>query len=154
MSGASLGTAGAAAALYRRQVLEHGRQPRGAGRLEGLARRARADNTLCGDRVAVSLRLDGQGRIGQIRHESEGCLLCLASASLMAGHVAGLDAAGIARGRETLLAVLRDPGQAAHAGELAALTGAAAYPSRHRCVLLPWDALLDALQAPETEPSP
>ena len=154
MSRLSVETAGAAAALYRRQVLEHGRQPRGAGRLAGPARRALANNALCGDRVAVSLRLDGAGRVGEIRHDSEGCLLCLASASLMAGRVAGLDAAGVAREREALLTLLRDPGAGGDAGELAALSGAAPYPSRHRCVLLPWEALLDALQAPESEPSP
>ena len=144
----------AAAELYRRQVLEHGRQPRGAGKLEGLAQRAQANNALCGDRVAVSLRLDGAGRIGEIRHDSQGCLLCLASASLMAGRAAGLDATGVMREHEALLALLRNPDAAGDTGELSALSGAAPYPSRHRCVLLPWEALLDALQAPETETSP
>ena len=154
MASGPVDSAEAAAALYRRQVLEHGRQPRGAGRLGGLARRAQASNALCGDRVAISLRLDEARRIGEIRHDSEGCLLCLASASLMAGRIAGLDAAGVAREREALLSLLRDCDADGDMGELAALSGASPYPSRHRCVLLPWEALLDALQAPETETSP
>lgn len=154
MTTPTLEPADAAAALYRQQVLDHGRQPRQAGRLEGRARRALASNTLCGDRVAISLRFDSQGRISELRHDSQACLLCLASASLMARHVAGLDAAGVARRHETLRASIQDASATGVDGDLAALAGVAPYPSRHRCVLLPWEALRDALEAPETEPSP
>lgn len=146
--------ADAAAALYRQHVLEHGRQPRQAGRLDGPARRAQASNTLCGDRVAVSLRLDEQGRVQTLRHDSQGCLLCLASASLMALHAPGLDRDGIVQGRDALRASLREEDGAPVADEFAALAGVAPYPSRHRCVLLPWEALLDAMDAPESESSP
>jgi nitrogen fixation NifU-like protein len=137
-------------ALYRDQVLAHGRQPRQAGRLDGRARRASASNALCGDRVAVSLRLGDDGAIAELRHDSEGCLLCLASVSLMAGRVQGLAPAAV----PALATALRDGLARADdrgLGELAALIGAAPYPSRHRCALLPWDALLAALEAPESE---
>lgn len=144
-------SADAAAALYRQQVLDHGRQPVHAGRLDGPARRAQASNALCGDRVAVSLRLDRLGRITDIRHDSQACLLCLASASLMAQHVPGLDAAMLVSDRDALRASLRNEAGTAVAGHFAALAGVAPYPSRHRCVLLPWEALLAALEAPESE---
>ncbi|MBW8311593.1 MAG: iron-sulfur cluster assembly scaffold protein [Rhizobium sp.] len=137
-------------ALYRDQVLAHGRQPRQAGRLEGRARRASANNALCGDRVAVSLRLGDDGAIAELRHDSEGCLLCLASASLMASRVPGLAPGDV----EPLANTLREAlsrGDDTGLGELAALIGAAPYPSRHRCALLPWDALLATLDAPESE---
>lgn len=146
--------ADAAAALYRQQLLEHGREPRQAGRLEGRARRALASNTLCGDRVAVSLRTDEAGRIRELRHDSQACLLCLASASLMSGLVTGLDAAGVAQRHDSLRDSIREPGHAAADGEWAALAGVAPYPSRHRCVLLPWEALREALEAPESDVSP
>lgn len=154
MTTPTLEPAQAADALYRQQVLDHGRQPRQAGRLDGRARRAQASNTLCGDRVAVSLRVDAQGRISELRHDSQACLLCLASASLMAGHVAGLDAAGVAHRHERLRSSLQGTTDAGADGDLAALAGVAPYPSRHRCVLLPWEALRDALEAPESEPPP
>ena len=137
-------------ALYRDQVLAHGRQPRQAGRLDGRARRASANNALCGDRVAVSLRLGDDGTIAELRHESEGCLLCLASASLMAGRVQGLAPGGVAPLANTLRVAL-SRGDDTGLGELAALIGAAPYPSRHHCALLPWDALLAALETPESE---
>ena len=137
-------------ALYRDQVLAHGRQPRHAGRLDGRARRAGANNALCGDRVAVALRLGDDGTIVELRHDSEGCLLCLASASLMAGRVSGRSPAEMAPLADTLRDALAR-GDESGLGELAALIGAAPYPSRHRCALLPWDALLAALEAPESD---
>lgn len=137
-------------ALYRDRVLDHGRSPRHAGTLDDASHRATAHNALCGDRVEVQLRLDPGGRITALRHQSEGCLLCLASASLMACDVAGRDAPGVAARLQSLRAALSEgPGETNDhgdaLGELAALAGVAAHPARHRCVLLPWACLQQAL---------
>jgi nitrogen fixation NifU-like protein len=139
--------AGAFAALYRDRVLEHGRSPRHTGPLADASHRASASNTLCGDRVSLALRLDADGRILDLRHQSEGCLLCLASASLMACDVPGHDADGVT----ARLAMLRDAmarGDGDGLGDLGALAGVGAHPARHRCVLLPWEALTAALSEP------
>lgn len=134
------------AALYRDTVLDHGRAPRHTGALPPPARGAQAHNPLCGDRIALTLRLDGGGRVAAIRHDTAGCLLCMASASLLATHVLDLDRDAVAVLHEALRrAVLGDPADPA-LGELAALTGVAAYPARQRCVLLPWEALHEALR--------
>jgi nitrogen fixation NifU-like protein len=139
--------AGAFAALYRDHVLEHGRHPRHAGELAGATHAANAHNTLCGDRIALGLRLDGEGRIAELRHRSEGCLLCLASASLMACDVSGRDAAGVAARFSALRESFR-LGDGEGLGELGALAGVGAHPARQRCVLLPWEALTEALAGP------
>lgn len=136
--------AGAFAALYRDRVLEHGRSPRHTGPLADASHRASASNTLCGDRVSLALRLDADGRILDLRHQSEGCLLCLASASLMACDATGRDAADVAARLEALRTAIAK-GDGEDLGELGALAGVAAHPARHRCVLLPWDCLLQAL---------
>lgn len=138
---------GAFAALYRDRVLEHGRSPRHTGALADATHAASAHNTLCGDRVALSLRLDGEGRIDELRHHSDGCLLCLASASLMACDVPGRDAADVAARFSALREGIRRS-DGADLDELGALAGVGAHPARHRCVLLPWEALLDALAEP------
>lgn len=132
------------AALYRDRVLEHGRAPRHAGTLAGASHRASAVNALCGDRVAVELRLGPDGGIAELRHQSEGCLLCLASASLMACDVPGRDAAAVAGRFDALRAGIRG-GDGDGLGELGALAGVSVHPARHRCVLLPWECLLQAL---------
>ncbi len=133
------------AALYREIVLAHGRAPRGAGALDPPCLRASAYNALCGDRVALTLRLDARGRIAALRHASEGCLLCLASASLLSEAAPGLDAMQAAALHARLHALVHGAASDADLGDLTALAGVAAHPSRRRCVLLPWEALHEAL---------
>jgi nitrogen fixation NifU-like protein len=139
-----MSTTDAFAALYRELVLDHGRAPRHGGELDGPSHRAEASNPLCGDRVMLTLRLDDDGRIAQMQHRTEGCLLCTASASLMACDVRGRDSDAV----DARLAALRSgiaTGAAAGLGDLGALAGVSAHPARHRCVLLPWEALVSAL---------
>lgn len=130
--------------LYRDRVLDHGRAPRHAGPLANASHRAEAHNALCGDRVSVELQLDGEGRIVALGHQSEGCLLCLASASLMACDVPGHDAAGVAARLGSLRIAIAN-GDGDGLDELGALAGVSAHPARHRCVLLPWECLQQAL---------
>lgn len=141
-------SADAFAALYRDTVLEHGRAPRHAGDLPPPARSAHASNALCGDRVEVDVRLDDRGAVAELRHRTQGCLICTASASLMAADVVGRDGAGVAA-RLSALRLGLGSGNGAGLGDLAALTGVSAHPTRHRCALLPWEALQAAMAAPE-----
>jgi nitrogen fixation NifU-like protein len=141
--------ADAFAALYRDTVLDHGRRPRHAGTLPPPARSASASNALCGDRIELDVALDDRGAVAELRHRTQGCLICTASASLMAGDVRGRDAGAVA----ARLAGLRHGlqcGDGDGLGELAALTGVSAHPSRHRCALLPWEALQAAMAARES----
>ncbi len=41
--------------LYQQTILDHGRHPRNAGRLEGATHSAKGHNPLCGDRLEVDL---------------------------------------------------------------------------------------------------
>ena len=54
--------------LYRDVILDHNRKPRNFGRLDEPAIHAQGHNPLCGDRLTVSLRLEGD-RIEDIRIE-------------------------------------------------------------------------------------
>ena len=137
-------SADAFASLYRDAVLDHGRAPRGVGELVAPSRRTVLHNALCGDRITLDLRLDAAGHITDLRHQTTGCLLCTASASLMSEAVPGLDRAVVAARAAALRAGIAR-GDGAGLGALAALTGVSATPSRHRCVLLPWEALDSAL---------
>ncbi len=136
--------ADAFAALYRDTVLDHGRAPRHQGELAPPARSASASNALCGDHVAVDVVLDARGAVAQLRHRTQGCLICTASASLMAGDVRGRDNDAVAARLHALRLGLAS-GDGDGLGELAALTGVSAHPTRHRCALLPWEALKAAM---------
>jgi nitrogen fixation NifU-like protein len=146
-----MSTQDAAAALYRELVLEHGRAPRHGGTLADATHQVEASNPLCGDRVRLDIRVDARGRITELRHRTEGCLLCTASASLMACDVPGRDAAAVAKRLQALRTGITT-GEASALGDLDALVGVSAHPARHRCVLLPWEALQMALPPPGNAP--
>lgn len=115
----------------------------GAGKLANPTRSVRKDNPMCGDRVTIDVRLDN-GRIAEMAHQVRGCLLCQASAAALASVAVGKDAGGIAAARrEVERALGREPGMA---GEpFSAFAPVADHKSRQDCVLLPFEALKEAL---------
>jgi len=72
--------------LYQDIVLEHHAHPRHAGPLATATHQARVDNPLCGDRVTLQLRVEGD-RIAEARFEGDGCAISIASASLLTAMV-------------------------------------------------------------------
>lgn len=130
--------------LYQDRIMALAKAKIGAGKLNAPTKSVRRDNPLCGDRVTVDVRLDGQGRIAEIAHQVRGCLLCQASASALASVAVGRDAAGIDAVRhDAERAMGREPGEAHE--PFSAFTPVSGYKSRHECVLLPFEALKEAL---------
>ena len=74
--------------LYREVILDHNRHPRNRGRLDPHDGEARGHNPLCGDRLTLTLRRDGE-RVEDLRFEGNGCAISMASASLMTEAVKG-----------------------------------------------------------------
>lgn len=133
--------------LYQDAIKRFAQAAHGHGQLAQPSSEAKLDNPLCGDRVRMQVAL-AEGRIEAVAHETKGCLLCRAAASAIGAHAPGMDAAAI----EAVTTALEDmlkTGAPPPAGwaELAMFEPARAYASRHRCVLLPFRALLAALAA-------
>ena len=129
--------------LYQDRIVSLAKAKTGAGKLTAPTKSARRDNPLCGDRVTIDVKLDN-GRIAQIAHQVRGCLLCQASASALASVAIGRDSAGIEKVRlDAERAIGREEGEA---GEpFSAFAPVKSHKSRHECVLLPFEALKDAL---------
>jgi nitrogen fixation NifU-like protein len=133
--------------LYRDVILDHNRQPRNFGRLEPSDRQADGHNPLCGDRLSVFVRLNGD-RIEDLRFEGKGCAISTASASLMTEAVKGKSRAAVDALFErvhTLLTSQNAP-PSQDLGKLAALSGVREYPARVKCATLCWHTLNAALQ--------
>lgn len=132
-------------ALYHDALLRLAREARGAGRLEPPGTEAELDNPLCGDRVAMEVRLEG-GRIAALAHRVRGCVLCQAAASFLGRSAPGRGPPDLREAREQAAALFGEgrPPQGAWEG-LAVFSPVRAVKSRHRCVLLAFDALLEAL---------
>jgi len=132
--------------LYRQTVLEHSRRPHNFRRVNDADATAEGHNPLCGDKVTVYLKLD-DGKIEDIAFEGVGCAIALASASIMTeqiGHQTASEA------RSSVEHVMRQfdrnqPGTEPGPGDMAALSGVRAYPSRIKCATLAWQTLLAAL---------
>jgi nitrogen fixation NifU-like protein len=133
--------------LYRDVILDHNRQPRNLGTLGAGNAHAEGHNPLCGDRLTVSLRLDGE-RIEDIRFEGKGCAISTASASLMTEAVKGKDRTAVRALFERVHALLTQPQATAAAdlGKLAALSGVREFPARVKCASLCWHTLNAALE--------
>lgn len=102
---------------------------------------------MCGDAVIFDVRVDEAGRIAMVANDLKGCVLVQASASLLAEHAVGEDETGVFALRDAVLGMLNGgdvPGGVWAAYEV--FKPAAAYRSRHSCVLLPIEALAKAMK--------
>jgi nitrogen fixation NifU-like protein len=138
--------------LYHEAILELAKQARQASRLDAPQASVTVDNPLCGDRVTLDLNL-ADGRVREVGHKVRGCLLCQAAAAAIGARAPGKTPA-------VLRTVVRDLGDAIArapeaAGqswpELAAFAPVHAHKSRHECVLLPFEALIRALDQVEPD---
>jgi nitrogen fixation NifU-like protein len=132
--------------LYRDVILDHNKRPRNFGRIEPSDAHADGHNPLCGDRLSVFVRLNGD-RVEDIRFEGKGCAISTASASLMTEAVKGKDKTAIGELFEKVHSLLtqQDNVPDAQLGKLAALSGVREFPARVKCASLCWHTLNAAL---------
>lgn len=135
--------------LYQQLIIDHSKRPRNKGALPGATRTALGHNPLCGDRVTVFLRLEGD-RVVDVKFDGVGCAICTASASLMTEKLKGLTEAQVQAMFDRFHALLTGQPQEASAleelGKLAALAGVRRFPIRVKCATLPWHTLKAALE--------
>ena len=108
--------------LYQEVILDHSRHPRHFGTLEHPTHKAEGYNPLCGDRVAVTLVLNQENRVADIKFTGKGCAISQASASMLTDEVIGKSLEELKHfDKQTVLDMLGIP----------------LGPSRVKCALLP-----------------
>lgn len=136
------------AALYQDIIIDHNKSPRNFGELPPPRHEADGYNPLCGDRLSVYVKLDGE-RISEVSFDGSGCAISVASASLMTEALKGKTVAEAKALFERMHALLTGAGDtgdgAAELGKLEALAGVRAYPSRVKCATLAWHTVQSAL---------
>ena len=134
--------------LYEEIILDHNRHPVNFRPMADANRRVEADNPLCGDRLELYLRIEGD-RIADISFQGSGCAISVASASLLTERLRGASVAEAERLFERVHAMLTELGAEPDpdaVGALAALAGVRRYPMRVKCATLSWHALKAALE--------
>ena len=133
-------------ALYEEVILDHNRSPRNWGELPE-ARTIEGFNPLCGDRISLSVKVDGD-RITDIRFKGEGCAISKASASMMTQAVMGKtlsEAQQIYEGFHDLVTGKAPAPPDKSLGSLRAFAGVARFPTRVKCATMAWHAMREAL---------
>ena len=80
--------------LYRENILEHYKQPHNWSppkpELDAPDLEADDLNPLCGDELKVQLKIDGEGKIEDVRFSGHGCAISQASASMASDEIIGM----------------------------------------------------------------
>ncbi|HEX6212612.1 MAG TPA: SUF system NifU family Fe-S cluster assembly protein [Methylomirabilota bacterium] len=132
--------------LYQQVILDHNRKPRNFRTLEHANRTAEGFNPICGDRIALALRVE-DGVIRDAAFQGAGCAISRAAASMLTGHVIGRreeEAEALFRRVHAMLIGEADGGEG-ELGKLAVFTGVREFPGRVKCATLAWHTLHAAL---------
>ena len=134
--------------LYQEVILDHNRRPRNYGTLAGASHTARGYNPLCGDKLTIYAKVEGD-RIAGLMFEGSGCAISKASASLLTDALKGktLDEAAMLFERvHNMLTLPMDQAvDEESVGKLAVLSGVREFPMRVKCASLAWHTLKAAL---------
>ena len=111
---------------------------------------ADGDNPLCGDRIAVYLKLNGD-KIEDVSFQGSGCAISQSSASLMTTAVLGKSTADamelFERFHSMVTSGAESPVEKEGLGKLRAFAGVREFPSRVKCANLSWHTLRSALES-------
>jgi nitrogen fixation protein NifU and related proteins len=126
--------------LYREVILDHYKNPRGHGVIEGADAQAEGVNPLCGDEISIYVQFEDDGEtVDEVKFSGRGCAISQASTSMLMEMVKGKTATEIAElPKEELL------------GEV----GIPLSPIRLKCALLGLGVLKVALHRAKGTPLP
>ena len=132
--------------LYQEVILDHNKRPRNFRTIENASHQAEGYNPLCGDRLSVFLRVDGD-RVTDVAFLGAGCAISKASASLMTDSVKGRAVADVRAMFERFHRMVTTPPEqeVEDLGKLSVLAGVRQFPVRVKCASLAWHTLKAAL---------
>ncbi len=144
--------------LYQNVILDHHKKPRNFHKIDDATRSAEGYNPLCGDKVTVYVKMEGDV-ITDIAFLGSGCAISTAAASMMTESLKGKTRAeaealfeqfhelvtGSADG-ESFGSESSATAESASLGKLAVFGGVREFPIRIKCATLPWHTVVSALK--------
>ena len=143
--------------LYREVILDHYRNPRRRGTIDGDHIHAEGNNPSCGDEFYLDIVID-DGVITDAAMQGQGCSISQASGSMMMDAIVGKpvdEVREIARKFKIMMTIEEGDDPIDHdrpgsvLGDLEALQGVRKFPVRIKCADLAWTTLEDALTSAE-----
>ena len=138
--------------LYQEIILDHGKNPRNLGSIEGFNKDAKGHNPLCGDKVHIYLKLNDKKKIEDISFEGSGCAISMASASIMTDLFKGKEEKEVKEIVDDFLDMIKEKPELStrklkedEKTKLMCLSGVKQYPMRVKCATLSWHTLTSAM---------
>ena len=135
--------------FYKDIILEHFRYPSHCGHLSNPSIKQEGVNRSCGDEVEIELLVEDK-KIKDIRVNSRGCSISVASGSMMADAIEGMSISEAKDLIQKFKAMVVEGNIIAIEEEkledLKALEGVHRYPIRVKCATLVWSTLQEALK--------
>lgn len=128
----------------RELLLEHYRHPRHRGHLIRPTHTARRFNRYCGEAMTVEVEVEGD-IVKEVAFDGDVCSVSQAAASLMTDYVAGKKLEDVRKQAAQFEQMMLEGEPDPDLGAMSTLHKVAAFPSRVRCALLSWEALLQAI---------
>ena len=135
--------------LYQEIIIDHSKRPRNFHAMADADRQADGYNPLCGDKLKLYLKMDGD-IVRDAAFEGSGCAISTASASLMTESLKGKtreEAIKLVDKFHDLLTT--DVPASRDLGKLVVFCGVRDYPARVKCATLAWHTLKSALHGSE-----
>lgn len=132
--------------IYNNRILEFAGNIQRTGSLADADAVADKHSKLCGSKVRVYLKTDGD-IVTDFSHEVKACALGQASSSIMARHVVGATVSEIRQAREDMLAMLKQDGEgpSGRFEDMRFLKPVKDYKARHASTMLTFEAVVDCL---------
>lgn len=134
--------------LYQEVIFDHNRNPRNFRVIDDADRKVEGFNPLCGDRLTLFLKMDGD-MIVDASFQGSGCAISTASVSLMTEIVKGKteqEANDLFKIFHEMTTGKDEQINLEAVGKLAVLAGVREYPARVKCATLAWHTLDAALK--------
>lgn len=139
--------------MYQEIILDHYRNPHGAGLREPFDAESFQVNPTCGDeitlRVAIKSGAEGDDTVVDVSYDALGCSISQAAASVLTDLVIGRSVTESMRTLDAFQEMVQSRGTVEPdedvLGDGVAFAGVAKYPARVKCALLGWMAFKDAV---------
>jgi len=128
--------------LYRQVIMDHYKNPRNKGEIDGDVLTVDMNNPTCGDRIKLQMQVEDD-TVQDAKFEGEGCSISMSSASMMTQAIKGknVDDALQMSNAFSRMMMGEEIDTDLEFGDIEALQGVSKFPARIKCATLAWKAM-------------
>ncbi|WP_164216594.1 Fe-S cluster assembly sulfur transfer protein SufU [Virgibacillus sp. YIM 98842] len=128
--------------LYRQVIMDHYKNPRNKGEIDGDVLTVDMNNPTCGDRIKLQMQVE-DGTVKDAKFEGEGCSISMSSASMMTQAIKGKNVDEALEMSEVFSRMMlgEEVDTDMELGDIESLQGVSKFPARIKCATLAWKAM-------------